>query len=985
MAIAGILPVSVRRTYRPGDYNQRAFGVGMTLPYSMTLSSINQYQVVDLIQEDGSFVHYTRIIDPNNPSDNGYPSAHFVTNTKGPFHQSHIVWNGNAWQLTRTDGMLYIFPMFAPVESIQDRFGNKISIVRANGTTGSITQVSSSSGRSVRFSYDSGNRITQAVDNIGRTVSYTYDSSGRLTTVTDPDGGVATYTWDSSNRVQSIKDARGVTFITNTYDTNDRVTKQVLADGSIYSFVYTLNAGGQVVETDVTDPRGYVRKLTFNASMYVLTDKKATSTPQESDWSYTRDPTSNLVLSQTDPLGRVTTKTYDINGNVLSVTKLAGTANAVTTSLTYTPLFNRIATFTDPLGHGITKQWDALERITSYSDGLGHTRNFTYNSQGQIVTAADALGNTTQYAYGPDNDLVSITDPLGRVRTVYTDAIGRTVVATDPLGGRTQWTRDPINGVRQVADANGAATTIAYTPIGSVASVTDGRGGKTAFTYDSFNRLAARTDAVNAVAGVTKRDGVGNVLTASDRKSQLVTTTYDPLSRPTSATFADNSTLAWTWDLGGRLTQLQDSVGGTITRTYDGLDRLLTEATAQGTVTYTYDNAGRMLTQQAGSQAQATMAYDNADRLTGITQGSSSVALAYDAADRRTSATLPGGITATYAYDIASELTGITYASGSTTLGTLTYAYDGAGHVASRGGTLFQSVLPGAVASATYDLANRLTARTAAGVTASPTWDADGNLTNDGTNTYTWDARNRLLTVGNAASFVYDGSGRRTTATRNGTATTFLYSGWEVAQEQQGGSPSADLILGPGYDQRFARAGSTYLVDDLGSTLALAASGAVKTNYGYDPYGVTNTTGTASTNTFQFTGRENDGTGLLNYRARYYNPAWGRFISEDPIGLNGGVNFYAYANADPTDLKDPSGLFPVDPRLRTGASPGTRPTAQPGSGPSAPDGSPIDPAKLPTLKECFIAIMCYVTGSDPPALPPQPPPPPIQQTQDPKK
>lgn len=191
-----------------------------------------------------------------------------------------------------------------------------------------------------------------------------------------------------------------------------------------------------------------------------------------------------------------------------------------------------------------------------------------------------------------------------------------------------------------------------------------------------------------------------------------------------------------TWDLGGRLTQLQDSFGGTITRSYDGLDRLLSETTPQGTVTYTYDAAGRRLTMQAGGQAQVTYSYDNGNRLTGITQGSSSVAFGYDAANRRTSATLPGGITAAYSFDAASQLTGITYSNGSTTLGTLTYGYDLAGHVVSRDGTLFQSVLPAPVSNATYDLANRLTARTAAGVTASPAWDANGNLTSDGTRTY---------------------------------------------------------------------------------------------------------------------------------------------------------------------------------------------------------------------------------------------------------
>jgi RHS repeat-associated protein len=109
-----------------------------------------------------------------------------------------------------------------------------------------------------------------------------------------------------------------------------------------------------------------------------------------------------------------------------------------------------------------------------------------------------------------------------------------------------------------------------------------------------------------------------------------------------------------------------------------------------------------------------------------------------------------------------------------------------------------------------------------------------------------------------------------------------------VVQEQQGSSPSADLLIGLDVDERFSHSGAAFLTDALGSTAALANSGAVQTSYGYDPYGAAQVTGTASDNTFQFAGRENDGTGLLNYRNRYYNPAWGRFVSEDPIGLAGG-------------------------------------------------------------------------------------------------
>ena len=107
--VEDVLPLAVTRTYRPGDYNRRAFGVGMSLPYSTALHSTNQYQVVDLIMPDGGLVHYTRIIDPANPTDNNWVTAHFITDTPGVFYRSHMEYNGNGWNLTRTDGVMLVF------------------------------------------------------------------------------------------------------------------------------------------------------------------------------------------------------------------------------------------------------------------------------------------------------------------------------------------------------------------------------------------------------------------------------------------------------------------------------------------------------------------------------------------------------------------------------------------------------------------------------------------------------------------------------------------------------------------------------------------------------------------------------------------------------------------------------------------------------------------------------------------------------------
>ncbi len=101
-----------------------------------------------------------------------------------------------------------------------------------------------------------------------------------------------------------------------------------------------------------------------------------------------------------------------------------------------------------------------------------------------------------------------------------------------------------------------------------------------------------------------------------------------------------------------------------------------------------------------------------------------------------------------------------------------------------------------------------------------------------------------------------------------------------------------------------------YHADALGSIIGLSnETGQMVTTYAYDAFGHVTISGEMSDNPFQYTGRENDGTGLYYYRAMYYSPELQRFVSEDPIGLNGGdVNFYAYVGSNPTKLTDFSGL-----------------------------------------------------------------------------
>jgi len=130
------------------------------------------------------------------------------------------------------------------------------------------------------------------------------------------------------------------------------------------------------------------------------------------------------------------------------------------------------------------------------------------------------------------------------------------------------------------------------------------------------------------------------------------------------------------------------------------------------------------------------------------------------------------------------------------------------------------------------------------------------------------------------------------------------------ASRASGSSPSANLLTG-GIDEIFAQmdaSAGSYLADGLGSTLALTdATGALTTQYTYEPYGNTSSNGGTPAETFQFTGRENDGTNLYFYRARYYSPIFQRFISQDPIGFRGGLNLYEYTGSNPISFADPFG------------------------------------------------------------------------------
>jgi RHS repeat-associated protein len=554
------------------------------------------------------------------------------------------------------------------------------------------------------------------------------------------------------------------------------------------------------------------------------------------------------------------------------------------------------------------------------TDAENHTTSFTYNPAGQPLTITDPLSNVMTFTYAL-GDLIKVNDPLNRETQRILDAAGRLRNVTNPLGQTTLYTPDALDRITQLTDAISGATAFTYDDNSNLLTVTDAKTQQTVYTYSNMNRTATRKDPLVNTETYTY-DNNGNVATVTDRKNQVTTNTYDALNRKTKTTFHDSTSTNYTYDAGNRVTQVQEKDSGgtvtaTITRTYDGLDRLTQEVTAQGQLDYVYDNASRRTSMTVAGQTAVTYSYDNANRLTQVQQGTSTVTMAYDDADRRTSLTLPNGNSLTYAYDAASQITSLTYKQGATVIGDLSYTYDAAGNRTKVGGALARVTIPPALSTVSYNANNQ---QTTFG-TNTETYDLNGNLSTvtdaSGTATYSWNARNQLTGIsaaGFAASFTYDSFWRRTGRTVQGVATNFVYDGLNPVQEKAGSTVTANLLTGLGIDEFFQRTDgvgtSTLLPDALGSTVALGANtGTLQTQYTYEPFGYATTSGTASANTHRYTGREDDGTGLYYYRARYYHPRLQRFIEEDPIGFAGGINKYAYTLNNPIIRKDPHGLW----------------------------------------------------------------------------
>ena len=548
---------------------------------------------------------------------------------------------------------------------------------------------------------------------------------------------------------------------------------------------------------------------------------------------------------------------------------------------------------------------------------------------------------------------------------------------TDANGKVTSYGYDDADRLTSVTDAGGNLTVYGYDTENNMVNITDASNHATGFTYDALGRVTQVTFP-STLSESYSYDAMNNLLSKTDRKGQTISYGYDALYRLTSKTFPNSSAVNYSYDPLSRLTQVTGP-SGTYSFTYDNLGRLVGTGTQYPFLSsalnnsYSYDAASNRTSLTDAAGYTSSYSYDSLNRLTGLTNtDSGSFGFGYDALGRRTSLTRPNGVNTSYGYDTLSRLLSVLHGGGSLP-GSTSYTYDAAGNRLTKTAVqeatpnpvsvlsqfsydsiyeLTQAVVNGGVAEGyTYDaVGNRLTS---AGPTsynynasneltstsaAMYTYDNNGNTisktTTAGTTSYTWDFENRLASVtlpgtGGTVNFKYDPFGRRIEkiAPTSGT-TVYAYDGDNVTEELGGGGNLlAHYTQNAGIDEPLAITGTggTYFshADGLGSITSLTSgSGQLANSYVYDSFGnLTASTG-AVTNPFQYTGREFDSeTGLYYYRARFYDPAVGRFTSEDPIAFGGGMNFYRYVRNAPPEFTDPSGLADVYIWNYTGSGP----------------------------------------------------------------
>jgi RHS repeat-associated protein len=684
-----------------------------------------------------------------------------------------------------------------------------------------------------------------------------------------------------------------------------------------------------------------------------------------------------VLVSESDSLGNSATWTLDGAGNATALQLVEQGAPGAAKSLTWLSSYDergRLITAADPLANSVAYVYDARGKLVQSVNPLGESLEIAYNAHGEVVgvTASSATASGVAMTFERDaaGRVSSATDPAGTSTHMTVDAQDR-VSSVERADGRRQYRAydDLTDGLHELIDFDGTVIAFANNPLGLPVRIEATPVAGVAATptielaYDGLRRIVeART---GSIVHAFEYDSLGRLL--SDAGPDTVVFAHDPADRWRRVTYPDGRVDRYDYDQLSRLTAITHEVEGAIPLrsaglppgstiaawTWAGLTRLGSCMAGAGAMTeYGYDGAGRLASLEAGGGSARALS----QRLLRDPRGLVGAELR-DAADGRS-----------YEHDPRSRLTVARYgldlagvaglAPGSTPIASLSQPELDAA-IAAAGASL-----PGplsvqlsftpqdtiaeridrdasgsavAVAQFTTDpLLNRIVAKDEAQIA----YDDAGNVIDDGTRQFTYDAFRRLVEVRSAGTLLerrtYDGLGRLH-ARATSTETRYAYAADEVLQITTVGAGATQFVVSPALDRPVlaSLAGGSYLLlsDHAGSLVgATDLAGEALELYTYDLYGqplVLAPDGTARQRsalgiTPRFLGRPwCEEVGLYDFRNRAYHPDLFVFLQPDPLPFSSSWSPYLFVAGDPLDFADPFGtvimLLPILAGAVTGA------------------------------------------------------------------